>query len=64
MKEVSKDMFYNTLAQLDVVLSITTGFPYTTDFSLRNHTLKGKVIESWTNNIKNRRPIITKYYVV
>jgi hypothetical protein len=62
-KEVKKDEFYNTIGPLDVVLSITTDFPYTTEFKLRSGTVKGKCVNSWTDGVYQKRPIIEKYYL-
>jgi hypothetical protein len=63
MTEVTKEQFYAFIGPLDVVLNITTSFPYTTDFKLRNGTIKGRSIDSYTDPAKKLYPIIEKFYI-
>lgn len=47
MRKVSKEEFYNTVGNMDVVLSVQTayGYPYTTNWNLRNGNIKGKTVD-------------------
>lgn len=67
MKEVSKDKFYEVIGPQDACVSIENEykFPYTSIFKLRhNRKLLGKVVESYTNGIKNKYPIVKKYFLI
>lgn len=63
MTEVTKEQFYAFIGPLDVVLCHTTDFPYTTDFKLRNGTIKGRTVDSYTNPETKLYPIINKYFI-
>lgn len=63
MEEVTKEQFYNTVGQLDIVLKVIGDFPYTTEFRLRYGALMGKVVDDYKDGIKNQYPIISRYYV-
>lgn len=41
MKQVSKDGFYDVVGPLDVVLTLTEKYPYTTTFKLRGGEVVG-----------------------
>ncbi len=49
MTKVSKEMFFRTVGQLDVVLSSIGNFPYTTIFKLRNGVEKGRIVDLGDN---------------
>lgn len=65
MKEVIKDEFYKEIGPQDACVSVenTHKFPYTSLFKLRYGRLLGKAVDSYTDGIKNKYPIITKYYL-
>lgn len=65
MKNVSKKEFYDKIGPLDACVSIENEYkyPYTSLFKTRGGQLIGKSVDSYTNSIKNKYPIITKYYL-
>jgi hypothetical protein len=66
MKEVTKEQFYNFIGPQDACIGIENPFnyPYTTNFKLRHsNKLIGISIDSYTDGIKNKYPIVTRYYI-
>lgn len=66
MKEVNQEEFYKIIGPLDVCIRIEDEkhYPYTSLFELRyNRKLIGKIVNSYTDNIDKKYPIITKYYL-
>lgn len=64
MKEVTKDEFYAAIGEQDACVRVTGDYPYTSLFELRNtRQLVGKVIQDYTDGIKNNYPIVSKYYI-
>lgn len=63
MEEVTKEQFYNTIGQLDVVLRVIGHFPYTTEFRLRNGFLMGKIVDNYTDGISHKYPIVSRCYI-
>lgn len=63
MKEVTKDEFYKVIGPLDVVLHTQSPYPYTTEYKIRYGSVVGKVVNSYTDGIQHRWPIVTKYYL-
>lgn len=51
MKEVTKEEFYNTLGQLDVVIKAIGYFPHSSEFRLRDGLLMGKIVKTFTDGI-------------
>lgn len=63
MKEVTQEEFYKVIGPQDVILETITPFPYTTNFKLRYGGIVGKVVNSFTDGIHYRWPIVKKYYL-
>lgn len=65
MKQVTYREFYDAIGQQDAVTSIENeySYPYTSLFKLRNGELLGKVVDSYTDGIKNKYPMVRKYYL-
>lgn len=63
MKQVTQQEFYSFIGPLNVTLTVLEPFPYTTEFKLHNRDIKGKVIESWSDGVPNKRPIQAKYFI-
>jgi len=66
MKEVTKKEFYMHVGNVDSVYSIDpfTKYPYTGYFKMRHSgRMIGKTIDSFTDGVVNRYPIVTKYYI-
>lgn len=61
MKEVTKEQFYDTIGQLDVIVKAIGNFPYTSEFRQRNGQLMGKIVKTFTDGIKY--PVISRYYI-
>lgn len=61
MKEVTKEEFYNTLGQLDVVIKAIGYFPHSLEFRQRDGLLMGKIVKTFTDGIKY--PVISRYYI-
>lgn len=63
MTEVTQDEFYTFIGPKDCVSSIIGSFPYTTIIKMRYGAEIARVVEKWTDDIPNNRPIITKFYI-
>lgn len=51
MIEVTKEQFYASLKNLDVVVTVTGSFPYTLYFKKRCGTIFGKIVgKTWKEN--------------
>jgi len=62
MKPVTKEKFYEAIGDKDVVLSTTTGFPFTTEFKLRGGKLVGKSIDRVSME-PNEDYVVTDYFL-
>lgn len=64
MKEVTEKEFYNVIRDKNVRLEVKGDFPYTTNYVLkRGNNLLGKVVDSYTDNVKFRYPIVKSYFI-
>jgi hypothetical protein len=62
--EVSKEVFFEKIGPQDVVLDVTGEFPYTSIFKTRYCAEVGRVVDSFTDNVKNKFPMLKKYFLV
>lgn len=54
-KEVSKEIFYEKIGNLNVSLQITGNYPYTIYFKMKFGEIKGRIVDDSIGN--------SKYYV-
>lgn len=60
MKKVTKEHFSSTVLKLDVVLTHSEKFPYTTEFKTRSGKLMGKEIDRYGVGDEDR--IVEEFY--
>ena len=66
MTQVTKEEFYAKIGPVDAVMTVIThkGYPYEVEWKMRNsRSLIGKSVGEYTDGIKHKYPIITKYYL-
>lgn len=66
MKEVTQDEFYKHVGDQDACVRVLNEYkwPYTILFELRHsRKLIGKVVESYTDGIEHRYPIVKQYLI-
>lgn len=65
MTEVTAEAFWEIIGAQDVVLSLDNEhkFPYTTLFKLRHGDIIGKLVNTYTDEIPHKLPLVTKYYL-
>lgn len=67
MKAIAKKDFYNLIEErkIDVVYNVdrSSEYPYTGIYTFRNGKVFGKVVNSYTDGVINRYPIVSTYYI-
>lgn len=67
MKAITKTDFRKLIenGKLDVVYNVdrNSEYPYTGIYTFRNGKVFGKVVNSYTDGVINRYPIVSTYYI-
>jgi hypothetical protein len=65
MKEATREEFFDFVGDKDLCVSVDNAYkyPYTSLFKTRGGNLEAKIIDSYTDGIEHRDPIIRKYYI-
>lgn len=64
MNQVTQEVFYDKINPLNVSIKVSKSFPYSCEFKVKNTgRIVGKSVDSYTDGIKNKYPVVTKYFL-
>lgn len=63
MRKVARKIFHDTVGNMEVAHEVTGNYPYQVEYRTKNGRIVGKVVNNYTDGIKNRYPIVKEYYI-